>query len=60
MQLSKLVKKGHVNSRIQSPNAYEQVQELQEKYPRVDEIKTYTFNANCCLNIAIKTLVYKR
>lgn len=37
---------GYVNRSIESPIAYEQVKELQEKYPKTDEIKTYCILGN--------------
>lgn len=37
---------GYVNRSIESPIAYEQVKELQEKYPKTDEIKTYYILGN--------------
>lgn len=37
---------GYVNRSIESPIVYEQVKELQEKYPRTDEIKTYYILGN--------------
>lgn len=37
---------GYANYSIQSPNVYEQVQQLQEKYPKTDEIKTYYILGN--------------
>lgn len=37
---------GYVNDRIESPIAYDQVRELQEKYPKIDEIKTYYILGN--------------
>lgn len=37
---------GYVNRSIQSPIVYEQVKELQEKYPKTDEIKTYYILGN--------------
>lgn len=37
---------GYVNRSIESPIAYEQVKELQETYPKTDEIKTYYILGN--------------
>lgn len=37
---------GYVNRSIESPIVYEQVKELQEKYPKTDEIKTYYILGN--------------
>lgn len=37
---------GYANDKIESPIAYDQVRELQEKYPKTDEIKTYYILGN--------------